>query len=341
MASYSTYRKQYKFDSVLTYVAFASVTFFCWVIGYIYSIGYPVNSEVLATPLWEAVCNILPNKTTTYLIGILLMVGGAFLIHRSNYILIIIREKTYLPPLMYALFISTNPSFFPFKSTSLGIFCLILAIYQLFTSYHDEKAVNKAYNAAFFIGIGSLLWVHILWFLPLFWLGMFNFKSLSIRTFLASLLGIATVYWLLLGWCVLRQDFSAFTVPFVALTKVGFFGAVSPKLIDWVIIIYIGFFVLMASINIITHDHEENIRTRQYLFFLIIFFIVAFGLFFIYEQASDEFFCISCIPASILISHFFTIKRGRKRYILYYISTLIFILLIFIRLWNFSLSMVI
>lgn len=67
-------------------------------------------------------------------------VRRAFLLHRANYVLVLIREKTMLPFLFYVLFISTNPDFFPLKSTSVGVFCLILAIYQLFTTYHDPEA---------------------------------------------------------------------------------------------------------------------------------------------------------------------------------------------------------
>ena len=114
------------------------------------------------------------------------MAGGAFLVHRVNYALMLIREKTLLPFLFYALLTSTNPDFFPLKSTSVGVFCLILALYQLFTSYHDPDATDKAYNASLISSIGSLLWIHILWFLPLFWLRMYNFRTLNIRTFVAA-----------------------------------------------------------------------------------------------------------------------------------------------------------
>lgn len=338
---YSIYGRQYYIDTPATYFCLLGVSLFYWIFGYIYSIGYPVYSEVSATPLWDAVCRLLPNKTITYVVGILLIAGGAFLIHRANYILVIIREKTYMPPLLYILFLSTNPSFFPFKSTSIGVFCLILALYQLFVSYHNPMSVGRAFNAALFIGIGSLLWVHILWFLPLFWLGMFNFKSLSLRTFLASLMGICTVYWFLLGWCLLRGDFSAFTIPFTAFAKISLFDMMGGRTIDWVIIILIGLFVLTASINIVTHEHEENIRTRQYLYFLISFFIVAFALFFLYESSSDEYFCVACVPASLLIAHMFAVRKGKKWYLFYHISTWLFIALTFIRLWNSSLSMVI
>ena len=46
------------------------------------------------------------------------MLGGAFFVHRANYALMLIREKSYLPFLFYALFISTNPDFFPLKTST-------------------------------------------------------------------------------------------------------------------------------------------------------------------------------------------------------------------------------
>ena len=120
--------------------------------------GYPVYGEVSATPLWNTICQALPGKEFTYIIGMVLMFGGAFLLHRANYVLVLIREKTMLPFLFYVLFISYESRLLSFESTSVGVFCLILAIYQLFTAYHDPEAREKAYSAALLIGIGSLLW---------------------------------------------------------------------------------------------------------------------------------------------------------------------------------------
>ena len=104
----------------------------CWVVGYLYAVGFPLKVNSSDTPLWEAVSKNLPSKESTYLIGLLLTTGGAFLLHRANYALGLIREKTLLPLLFYILFISTNPGFFPLKSNSLGVFCLILAVYFVF-----------------------------------------------------------------------------------------------------------------------------------------------------------------------------------------------------------------
>ena len=175
--AYNKYSRRFDFSAPPTFVPVLLACIACWVVSYLYSVGYPVYGEISATPLWNTICQTLPGKEFTYIIGMALMFGGAFLLHRANYVLVLIREKTMLPFLFYVLFISTNPDFFPLKSTSVGVFCLILAIYQLFTTYHDPEAREKAYSAALLIGIGSLLWVHLLWFLPLFWLASAPGKS--------------------------------------------------------------------------------------------------------------------------------------------------------------------
>ena len=327
--------RRYVISTPLTYAYLLTACIACWVKGYIDAVGYPVYGEVSAPPLWNTICQLLPGKSITYLIGILLMLGGAFLLHRANYVLVLIREKTLLPFLLYILLISTNPDFMPLKSTSVGIFCLVLAIYQLFSSYHDENATGPVYNATLILGIGSLLWVHILWFIPLFWYGMYNFRSWNLRTFMSSLLGVATVYWFVLGWCVWYGDYTALTHPFSLLFKIRFLVIDPTGPLEWAGVIYLVILTALASINIITHEYEDNLRTRQFLYFLILMTIWTFGLFFLYEQSSEELLEMACMPAAILIGHFFTVLHGKYIFYLFHCTIVIYVALLFLRLWNF------
>lgn len=329
------YGQRYQIGTQATYSYMFVACLACWLLGYFTSAGYPVYGEVTATPLWNAFCARMSSKLGTYLTGLLLILGGAFFVHRANYALMLIREKSYLPFLLYALFISTNPDFFPLKASSVGVFCLILALYQLFTAYHDPDSVAKAYNASLLIGIGSLLWVYILGFLPLFWIGMYNFRSLTLRTFFASLFGVCTVYWFVLGWCVYAHDFNPFALPFTNLFKIRLLTVVGIDRIDWFQILLIVFLSVIASLNILTHEYEDNLRTRQFLSFLIMLLAWSFGQFFLYEQSSEELLAIGCVPAAILTAHFFTVKRGKYIYGLFHIAILLLIILLIIRLWNF------
>lgn len=333
---YNKYNRRFDFSAPRTFVPVLLACFACWIVGYLYSVGYPVYGEVSATPLWNAICQALPGKTFTYLTGISLMFGGAFLLHRANYVLALIREKTILPFLFYVLFISTNPDFFPLKPTSVGVFCLILAMYLLLTTYHDPKARERIYNAALLIGIGSLIWVHLLWFLPLFWIGMYLFRSLTPRTFAASLLGVATVYWFLFGWCVWHRDFTLFSLPFAELFKVRLLAVSGIALFEWVSILTIAMLTAIASSNIIIHDTEDSLRSRQYLSFLIIMSAWAFCLYFLYEQVSEEFLETACVPASILIAHFFTVARGKIILGSFFTAVAILLATLFFRIWSFS-----
>lgn len=306
----------------------------CWIGSFIESIGYPVYGEVTAPSLWNMLCSYLSDKTFTYIFGFLLMIGGAFMIHRTNYILMLIREKTLLPVLFYILLISTNHDFLPLKSTSFGVFFLILAIYYLFISYHNTECQRNLFNAGLILAVGSLLWSYILWFFPLLWYGMNKFRSISPRTFLASLLGIIIISWLLFNYSLWQHDYSSFAA-YDSIFKIRPLSIFGNNFADWLGIGWLIGLTLLSSANIITHEYEDNLRTREFLSYLTVLAISSFILYFLYEQSSEEFLQIACFPSSILIAHFFTVVRNKYTYWLFHISVILLIFLSIYRLWIF------
>ncbi|MDR1645074.1 MAG: DUF6427 family protein [Tannerellaceae bacterium] len=330
-------------DTPFNYILLAGVSLLFWVSGYMTSAGYPLHIDASSTPLWKLISRNLTDKTEVYAAGLLLAAGGGFLIHRINYVLVIIREKTLVPFLLYILLVSSGTDFAPLSSASLGIFFLILAFYQLFISYHDNEAIRPSFNVGLFISAGSLLWIHILWFLPIFWWGMYRFKILSPRTFLASFAGTALVYWFLLGWCVWRQDYTPFTVPFASSPEAGFlFGLESLRPAEWIYVLYIFLLTALPVAHILLHESDDNLRTRRFLSFLIVFLSASFVFFFVYGQSSDEFLDVACMPAAILVARFFTEKKQKRRIWLYYILIFLLILISLLRYsWTSSLNMAI
>lgn len=324
------YDKPYKTDTPFNYALLLGASFFLWSVSYLVSAGYPMQSPPAGAPLWSLVCRMLSDKPLAYLTGLALAAGGAFLIQRANYTLVIIREKTSAPFFLYLLFSASGPGFLPLNSASPGVFCLILAFYQLFTSYREAGSVRNAFNAFFLIGLGSLFWVHILWFLPLFWRGIHQFKAMSRRSFLASLTGLGAVYWFLLGWCVWQSDYAALSRPFASLLKPSA-AAAGLRLTDWIYVLYSAFLSSVAIVHLLLHEQEDSLRARRFLSFLSLFFVGSFALFLFYRQSAAQFLSIACIPASILLSHFFTVNAGKKMFRLYYVLIFLFILLSLMR----------
>ncbi len=331
---YPYYRRRYYAKPLIVWTLL-TVCLVCWLTSFFLSVGYPVYGETNDTPLWNFICAHLPGKIATYLIGLALMIGGASLLNKTNYELTLIPRSARLTFLLYILFISTNPDFFPFKSISLSVFYLIGAMYQLFTSYHDPESREKAYSAALLIGIGSLLWAHLLWFLPLFWLGMYRFRSLTPHTFAASLLGVLTVYWLLFGWCVWQRDFTFFTSLIAALSDIHFLTADGIDFRDWVGFFPIAILAFAASLRILLGNEGISFRSRQFLGFLVLMFVWAFGLSFLYEETPEEFIETACIPASLLITHLFSVSKGKFMFYLFIVANFALLFIFCNRLWNF------
>jgi hypothetical protein len=313
----------------------ALISLSAWIVGFILSIGFPMAEESTATILWNIICKNIIDKRIAFGIGFVLMMSGAFLLHRMNYILALIREKTWLPFLIYIFLISTNLVFMPFRASSIGVFCLIISIYLLFTSYHIERSEKKAYNTALVLALGSLFWSHILWFIPVFWIGMYNFRAFKPRTFVASLLGLATVYWFVLGWCVWKNDFGLFTQLFSTITHFEFLALSDYGWIDLIPVFLVAIITIIASLNVLFYNYTDSIRSRQSLIFLVWLAAVTVVFMLIYNNSAEEFLQISCIPVSILTSRFFLVKRSRLTYGIFFFTLLVLTAYLFVRLWNF------
>ena len=311
-----------------------AVSLVCWITGYVRSLGFPIYEEVRAMPLWNAVCQHLQDKGMAYLTGAAGMCACAFLIHRANYILILIREKTLLPVLLYMLFISTHDDFIPLRSASFGTVFLILSIYFIFKTYHDTENMRDPFNAALSLGIGSLFWVHILCFLPFVWYAQYKFRSLTIRSFLATLLGIGVVYWLVLFYCLPKADYTLYEQLFYSFSFIPL-KFVKYEWADWLFILCLMGLTGLSAINIFAHEYEDNLRTREYLFVLILIAFGAFAFHFVYGQSAEEFLMITCVPSSILMAHYFTVVRNRLNFWLFYGICMLLISMFLIRIWSF------
>ncbi len=327
--------KRYSLNTPFIVLYVTGISVVCWVVCSLVSNGFPLLLKSSSTPVWKLTTSLLTNEIIAYAIGILFTFGAAILLHRANYALMLIRERTILPFLLYLFYVSSTPNFIPLQASTVCVFCLVIAIYLLFKSYHDEEAVVNAYKTALLLGVGSLVWVHILWFIPLLWRGMYNFKSWSPKIMAASVFGLLTVYWFVFGWCVWQQDFTLFTHSFSLLGRFSLFRFTDLGWVDWISIILVGLITVAATINILTHELEENLRTRQFLWFLILFTCWTLLLFFVYSQSSEDFLQILCIPAAILTAHFFTLKRNKFTYGLFHLMVISCMALLFIRIWNF------
>lgn len=241
---------------------------------------------------------------------------------------------------------------FLFPSLRGGIVGLSFITFYLFFlhAYQDRQAVGSIYAAFLAIGVGSLFFVQILYFVPLFWLLMaIRLLAFSGRTFAASLLGLLTPYWLLTPYFLYTLDYATPLAHFAALAQFKPLSQVfslsgplvAPIFTDPVLLITphssllaplftLGFVLLLAFTGIIhflRNSSSDKLRTQMvYEMFIIILF---FNLVFIILQPQHLPFLLRLliINTAPLIGHFLALTRTRFTNIAFFVILAITLLM--------------
>lgn len=312
-----------------------SICLLCWVVGYIFSFGFPVTTENAVLPFWGTFCEWFDNRVVAYLFGLLCMFLIAYIIQRISDIEMLIRERTRLIFIFFVILTSTNMEALPFKEVTIVLLCLVLMIYELFNTYQIPEATGKLFNAGALIGVAGLFMPQSICFLPLLWIGMYQLQSMSYRSFLASLIGLLTINWFVLGWCVWKEDFSMFTSFFLSLIDFDLFSVFMTQWYYQIGFVGIVLFMIVTSLYIKRDAINNRVRVRQMLSFLLNMSIWSFILICLYGANTHFFVAVFYLPVSVLIAYFFENMRYRYRFLLYFfmlaLSTSPFIM----RVWSF------
>jgi hypothetical protein len=301
----------------------------CWAIHWFFA-GSHTASAPPAPLQWSRANDWLQNGPFACPAGILLLCLMGIMVQYASSLQTIVQGKTALPFLLFLLFGSTGAGFAPLQVTSAACLFLMPGMYELFRGYKVQMAPGNACKVMLWLAAGSLLWIHLLWLAPLVWYGMYRFQSLNVRNFIASLLGLLTPYWLLLGVCMWRHDFA----PLLTAGRLLFsFKACS--LAEFLQLQRLAapasafVLLLIIDVHLRIRGHEANLRTQQFIRYLsmcakyTVLFPVLFG-----EQAYG-FLCVFYMQVSLLLSHVFSLASRR-----YAILCYILLILSLLTLWG-------
>jgi hypothetical protein len=163
--------------------------------------------------------------------------------------------------------------------------------------------------------------------------------SICWRTFLSSLLGLITPYWLLAGWAIYhyRESFTDhFTHDFVPKAFSFSYGvdALSPIQVGF--ILFTVFLMVFCSIHFIRKSYLDKIRVRQLYYSFIL--LAGYSLLIILLLPDKEGLAIRVLilATSPLLGHFMALTNTRLTNIAFCILTVAILLLTGFNLWTSS-----
>ncbi|MDR0833317.1 MAG: hypothetical protein LBN93_03920 [Candidatus Symbiothrix sp.] len=254
-----------------------------------------------------------------------IQITSAALLLSLTQVFLVIRQRTLLPAHLYLLFVGTTPRYFDDWLGSLMSLIILLCFYALFATYQRSKSQMNALNISILLTLGSFLWTPILYFLPLFWLGMYQFKSLNVRSFFASWMGFVLIYFLIFTWGIVQNNLTIFVDALPTFDTEWNLDFSIFNLREWVIAGYLMFLFILAGGKIFMSGISEKVRAITTLSYLYLFVIVVVCFFVLQTTTGYSWRLITYIPVSLLVAHYFTLSIRKWTASLFVFTFVVFI----------------
>lgn len=292
----------------LTLPAAILISVACWILAAILLPDLKIQPNDY--PLWKSINELgIPTWVSRFSSFILYSIIGYFLIELNNSFAII-RMRASVQTAIYFLLISVCPSIHILYMGDLAAVAFLISLFFLFKSYQQVQSSASIFHAFVFLGIGSVLFPQLAFFVPVFWIGAYNFQSLHPKSFFASLIGLSLPYWFLLGHAFYYGQIELFYQPFqelVTFTPMHF--NLEPRQIatlGYLLVLFIA-----SSGHCLAAGYEDKIRTRSYLHFLIFVNFCIFVFIGLQPELGVHLLPLLLIGVSILAGHLFVLTNSR------------------------------
>ena len=291
----------------------------------------PIAAMVSATACYFS--GLVSQQLWMQLVCLVVAVALLVELTNSNQLLRVVSQST---AAMYLLLVSAAIFLFPKIETGIMQLCMIAVYFMLFHCKQHHESPGWVFYGFFCLGLASMVFVKILYYVPLIWLLMaMCLRAMTPRTFWASVLGLVTPYWLgapliiyLMGPEVIVPHFRQLGTfyPWTDFSSLG--------IKEWVVLGWILLLALTGIIHYSRQGYQDKIRTRLLHEIFIIVDIFTAVFLFLQPQHYDILLSILIVNTSPLIAHFITLTHTWLTNIAFHLIILITLALIGLQLWT-------
>lgn len=276
---------------------------------------YHSDNGVLWNPLF--VHYLYANTWISFALGTVFALIIACYLAFINLKYSLIRVRTYLVYVLALVLFSSNPGFIHINAQYFSVLLLLIGVNVLFSSYQLKDTSLVTYSIGFIIAIASLFTFDILFYIVLFWIGFVLMRSLNFRAVMTFVLGILTIYWLLLVYFLWQKDLQGFVDIFSeSLPQFGYCNRFT-SFIEVYSFVLNMVVLLIAIIDNRVNAYQDKIDIRAKISFLNLTVILSvLSFFFVSFDPLIDFFIFTC-SSVILLAHLFSLAESKWKMYLF------------------------
>lgn len=265
---------------------------------------------------------IAPNTLLSELISFIFTLLNAFLLAQINNKFTVIRTRTFLPILVFLILMGTWNETHLVNGSHVSLTLFIISLFSLFSISRNRNASEQAFVGSFLISISSILINPLIFVIPVYWIGFSLFQSLSLKTFLGSVMGAITPWVLYLSLNFIINPH--FDVLQAFILNPNFILDISTySLPDLVYSGLLSIIMIISIAGLYSNTQSDAIDTRNKLNFLVFLLISLCVLCFIFINQFVSFLPIIALVYALLFSHPLTLKQNNFHSILFIVFCVI------------------
>lgn len=266
-------------------------------------------TATLATLVWVAVGLLLSNIWVQFAFTIMSTLLMVELNNRNA----LMRTYSRMVSCSFLVLVTMAGLPSPSLKSSIVTMCIITFYLIIWNCYQDQQSPGWTFYAFLCIGLASLVFVQIGYYIPVLWVIMITFiNSFSIRTFLASIIGIIVPYWFAVGYYTYTNRLSELIEHFYSFIDFqelfDYYQVTLQQIVNFFFIILLG---MIGTMHFLRTSYADKIRTRMFYEALIVLNIVTLIFLILQPQHDAELGGIMIVNVSPLIAHFITFTKGK------------------------------
>jgi hypothetical protein len=238
-------------------------------------------------------------------VSVALILAEAFLL---NYIINeneIIERKSFLPALVYIVFMSNFNVMLSLNPILFANLFIIISVNKLINTYRKDSALAEIFDASFYISIASLFYFPTIVLFPIVIVGIIIYRSLNQREILISIFGLILPYCFVITYYFwndrlmeMYHNFGIYfkfkTLPSFDLSQPGY------------VLVFLESLIILFSFNkLIGNFINASQRTKKNLLIVIWLMLFAIGSFLFSPDLNMSCFSLLAVPLTVFVANYF------------------------------------
>lgn len=299
---------------------------------WIRSAGHAGISTAGGLPLWDGIASFIafmPSWLSFILLWLIISLQAMYfnlMLNRQE----VIYKNTFIPALIYALFISSTPEFMQFHPVHLVNLLAIRVFDRLFTLFKNEFPVSALFDSAFLAGIMALLYFPAILMLPLLMASLAILRSFKLKEWLIMIIAFLIPFFFMSVIMFWNRSLLVFWNDYLSHFR-NIETSINLSLSTSLMVtsVFIGILFLLSLFKLRINYRKNVIRMRIYQQIFFIFLLISAGSMLMLRNIRFIDFAFLMVPVSVFCAYFFV--SARKRVYLYEYTLWILLCLM---IWN-------